>query len=426
MAKHIGIVGLGKLGAPFAYAFASRGFQVAGVDINKTAVRKLNRGEMPKGEPATVEWDQGNIAATCDFSKLAGCEAVFVVVPTPSDEHNRFSTEYVVDAMSSIGHALKDVEDYAVVVLVSTVMPGDCERVVIPALREYAGDAPLGFCYSPEFIALGQVQQDFLRPDLVVIGQENEQAGRTLAALMNKLLYPDGYISAGQEWAGAIRVMSIVSAEIAKIALNNMLTVRISFANLLAELCEKFPGANVDDVTRALGRDSRIGPKFLRGALGFGGPCLCRDSRAMEQLLREQSMNIYTSLPTATQWINERQIERIALMAAMPAGKRQILIMGQAYKLGTEVTEESQPEQIWERLVDAGRNAEIIPASANRVELQAAIDRAEVIVWALPDPRFLELVYSSEKTIIDVWRLSAGGKMPNAADGVVVVYVGVG
>ena len=159
-----------------------------------------------------------------------------------------------------------------------------------------------GLCYSPEFIALGSVLRDFLNPDLLLIGECDARAGERVAAFYREALKID---------VPAVR-MSPVNAELAKIALNTYVTTKITFANMLAELCEQLPGGDVDAVTQALGLDRRIGAKYLSGALGYGGPCFPRDNTAMARLL--EAMGVSSQLPSTVDWLNRSLPGRVVAM----------------------------------------------------------------------------------------------------------------
>ena len=158
----------------------------------------------------------------------------------------------------------------------------------------------LGLCYSPEFIALGNVIRDMLEPDMVLIGESDRRAGDALEQLYAGVCENDP----------PFRRMSLVNAELTKIAVNTYVTMKISYANTLADMCERLPGADVDCVTDALGLDTRIGGKYLRGAIAYGGPCFPRDNKAFAVLARE--LGTEAPLAEATDSVNEAQTQRLA------------------------------------------------------------------------------------------------------------------
>lgn len=336
--KTISVIGLGKLGAPMVAAFASRGFRVIGVDINPENVRLVNEARPPVFEPQLEEYlaqNRERISATEDFERaVLESDITFIIVPTPSNPEGAFSTQYVREAGEQIGKALAKKSKFHLVVLTSTVLPGSTEADLLPVLE--AGSrgkvgVDFGLCYNPEFIALGSVIRDLLHPDFILIGESDSESGDILESFYKKLC----------EENPPIKRMNIVNAEITKIALNTYVTTKISYANMLAELCEKVPGGNVDVVTGALGDDSRIGHKFLRGGTAYGGPCFPRDNRALSYTARKFGLSL--PIAEATDAINKNQTKRLVdlILSHLPSeGKAGIL--GLSYKPGTNVIEESQ------------------------------------------------------------------------------------
>ncbi|MDP3239326.1 MAG: NAD(P)-binding domain-containing protein, partial [Reyranella sp.] len=165
----VSVVGLGKLGAPLAAVLASRGFTVIGLDVNKTLVDSMNAGKMPIVEPQLNELIAANkerLSATMDANEaIQKSDASFVIVPTPSDSTGFFSNRFVLQAMETLGKALKNKRGYHMVVITSTVMPGTTGTEIKDALEAASGrkvGPDLGLCYNPEFIALGSVVRDML------------------------------------------------------------------------------------------------------------------------------------------------------------------------------------------------------------------------------------------------------------------------
>lgn len=260
--ERLSVVGLGKLGACMAACFAAKGFRVTGVDVSPALVDALGAGRAPVPEPglqALLDRAGPRLRTThADVDAVAASDMSFVIVPSPTLADGLFSLEHVRGAVRTIGEALRRKRGRHVVVVTSTVLPGSVEFGLKPVLEEAAGRPcgdDLALVYNPEFIALGSVVHDFLHPDLVLIGERERWAGDAVAAVYARVCDNEP----------AVARMSWASAELAKIALNSFVTTKISFANMLVELCEELPGANVDDVCRALGRDARIGLRYLRG-----------------------------------------------------------------------------------------------------------------------------------------------------------------
>src|ERR1700730_16321472 len=174
----VNVVGLGKLGAPLAAVLASRGFSVIGLDVNKTLVDALNAGRMPIIEPQLNELIAANrarLTATMDANEaVAKSDASFVIVPTPSDSTGFFSNRFVLQAMETLGKALRGKSGYHMVVITSTVMPGTTGSEIQSALEKASGrkvGPDLGLCYNPEFIALSSVVRDMLYPESILSGE---------------------------------------------------------------------------------------------------------------------------------------------------------------------------------------------------------------------------------------------------------------
>jgi UDPglucose 6-dehydrogenase len=297
------------------------------------------------------------------------------------------------------------------------------EHGVRPVLEEAAGrrcGADLGLCYNPEFIALGSVVHDFLHPDLVLIGQSDPWAGAAVADVYRRTCAD----------APEIVPMSFASAELAKVGLNAFVTTKISFANMLVELCEELPGADADDVCRALGRDRRIGARALRGGLGYGGPCFPRDSVALAALAR--ALGRPAAIPEAVDRVNHGVVERVLahVTRAVPAGGR-AAVLGIAYKAGTPIVECSHALAIARGLAAAGIAVIVhdgMAAVAARPALgeavawadtpAACVAEADVAVLASSDAGLAAALVAALRdrtrplTVVDCWRLLDDGDLP--------------
>jgi UDPglucose 6-dehydrogenase len=432
----IAVIGLGKLGSPLAAVLAARGHRVIGVDINPALVEAINAHRAPVVEPGLQRcMDEAGrrLSATTDFgTAISQTDISFIIVPTPSVD-GVFSNRFVVDAVRRIGNALKRTDRYHVVNVTSTVMPGSTGGEIRKALEEASGQRvgeTIGLTYNPEFIALGSVVRDLLRPDLLLIGESDKRAGDLLEAVYRKTLDP----------VPPIRRMNWVNAELAKISVNTFVTTKISYANMLAEICEQLPGADVDVVTAALGEDSRIGRKYLRAALGYGGPCFPRDNAAFAGLARR--LGAAAEIAEATDAINRRQVHRIvALVRRLSGPTSSVAVLGLSYKPQTPVIEESQGVMIARSLAQAGYT--VLAADPLALETassvlgesvlpiatpEAAIGTADIVVIATPAPEFAELPPDAftaggrRRTVIDCWRVLPT-KLASVAD---IVYIGRG
>lgn len=333
----LSVIGLGKLGAVMAAVMADKGYSVIGVDLNPAAVSAVNQGLAPVQEPLLDEYirrNRGRLSATTDIeSAVMATDATFVIVPTPSGRDGTFLVDYVLDACRGIARALRAKDAYHLVVVSSTVMPGQTGGAVLPLLEEFSGKRcgeDFGLCYNPEFIALGTVIRDMLKPDMLLIGESDQRAGDRLESIYRRVC----------ETNPPAARMNFVNAELTKLSVNTYVTTKISYANMLAEVCEQLPGADVDVVTAALGLDSRIGVKYLKGALGYGGPCFPRDNVAFSALARQ--LGAEATLAEATHSTNQRQTVRLGELAIdLLDEPGSVSILGLSYKPGTSVVEES-------------------------------------------------------------------------------------
>ncbi len=411
------VIGLGKLGSPMVACLAARGLEVIGVDSDQRKVEAINQYRAPVHEPELTELLErcrGRLSARTGIEEaVLESDATFIVVATPSEPQGGFSLRYVEPVAAAIGRALARRKAYHLVTLTSTVMPGMTGGRVRQILEETSGKVcgrDFGLCYSPEFIALGTVIRDFLNPDMVLIGESDAKAGDMLEAILRGVC---------QNKPAAAR-MSFVNAEITKLAVNSYITTKISFANLLARISERSPGANVDVITGALGLDTRIGPKYLKGAVSYGGPCFPRDNLAMGELARQ--LGVSEDLPRSVDRFNRSQIDWLAgEIARRSSGK--IGILGLTYKPGTDVVEEAAGYLLANALARRGLAvsaydpgfaqvvAATLPPGVNpAASAEACVGEADLVVLATPWPEFARLPAdlwarpARPRIVVDCWR----------------------
>ena len=417
---NISVIGLGKLGAPLAAVFARKGHTVLGVDMDTRPVRLINEGKAPVFEPGLNELIQESrmrLSATTDYqAAISNTEVTFIIVPTPSDSHGGFSLRYVLMAAKSIGEALRRKDKFHLIVLTSTVMPGATGSEVLPILESCSGKrcgSDFGLCYNPEFIALGSAIRDMLNPDFILIGESDSRSGEKLMTLQKGVCDNDPPVTR----------MNFINSELTKLAVNTFVTTKISYANMLAGMCERLPGADVDIVTSALGLDSRIGNKYLKGALGYGGPCFPRDNIAFAQLARR--LGSQAVLAEATDRLNRMQIPRLAeiILARLPHDGK-VGILGLAYKPNTDVVEEAQGMELARYLISRGVSLVLYdPAALENARisldgemtfassLEECTRHADVVVITTPWDEFRRLSpdilnYSNGRpTLVDCWRM---------------------
>lgn len=420
--QSVSVVGLGKLGSPMVACLAEKGFSVIGVDVNPAYVDQINQGKAPVQEPGLDEMlgrNRDRIRATLDYTEaITHSEATFIIVPTPSEADGGFSLKYVLSAIEQIGAALRHKDQFHLVVVTSTVMPGSTGGPIREALEKASGKIcgeGFGLCYSPEFIALGSVIHDMLNPDFSLIGESDERSGQMLEAIYKHLCNGHPPVSH----------MNLVNAELAKISVNTFVTTKISYANMLSEICERIPGAEVDVVTAAIGQDSRIGKKYLKGATGYGGPCFPRDNVAFGYLAN--SVGADAAIAKATDTVNRRQAARLAnhLLSRLPTNAT-VGILGLAYKPDTNVIEESQGLALAKELLAKGFTVILYDPLAleNTRQIlgeqpeyapsaQACVQQADAVVITTASAEFKKLepadfappAASPRKLVLDCWRV---------------------
>jgi len=416
----VSVVGLGKLGMPMIACFAQKGLHVIGTDLDRARVDMVNSGGSPVKETGLREMLAANkkrVRATVDMdTAVNSSDITFVVVPTPSGEDGSFSNDHVLDACQRIGVALIRKKKFHLVVITSTVMPGSMEGPIRGVLEEVSGKKcgqDFGLCYNPEFIALGSVIHDFMNPDFLLIGESDVKSGEVLSAVLRVVCDNE---------PGVAR-MNFINAEVTKLAVNTFITTKISYANMLKSMCQRLPGGNVDVVTGALGMDKRIGHRYLKGAMGYGGPCFPRDNVALGYVA--ERIGAPTSLFRATDNINDIQIQELVdLILSTGPGTDKAAVLGLSYKPNTGVVEESQGIKLVEALLREGISVTAYDPQAienarkvlgDRVSFASSVEgcvsAAGTIVVVEPWEEFkginvMDLAADGErKTIIDCWRV---------------------
>jgi UDPglucose 6-dehydrogenase len=411
----VSIVGLGKLGAPMAAVYASKGHDVIGVDKHTYFVDSINAKKAPFYEAQLQEFIEASgdhLKATTNMDEaILNSDITFIIVPTPSDSNGIFTNQYVLNAIIDMGPALQRKNGYHLVVITSTVMPGSTNGIIRQTLEHVSGKTvgnDLGLCYSPEFIALGSVIHDMLNPDFFLIGESDDKAGSMLQSIYSQTCNN----------TPEYRRMNTVNAEITKISVNTYVTTKISYANMISDICDRLEGADVDVVNHAVGADRRIGSFYLRGAVAYGGPCFPRDNIAFSKMARQIGAN--ASLAEATDNINKSQKERLAYIVDTLNAKK-VAILGLSYKPGTPVIEESQGIGLALHLINQGCDVTVFdplaltPAQSilqDKVTygetMEDAVRNQDVVVimTASPEYRHLEQSMMNDHTqIIDCWRI---------------------
>jgi len=345
---NICVVGTGYVGLVTGACFAEFGNPVTCVDNDRAKIDKLEEGVMPIYEPGLEDVVERNVkAGRLKFSTdLEGTVrdslVVFIAVGTPQGDDGRADLSFVRDVAKTIAENLNS---YKVVVTKSTV-PAGTGKMIRGIIEEHRGENhPFSVASNPEFLREGSAIEDFLRPNRVVLGTEDEQS----AAILRDLYRPLYLIET------PIVVTDVITAEMIKYASNAFLATKISFINEMANLCEA-TGADVHGVAKGMGLDRRIGSKFLHPGPGYGGSCFPKDTRAIVEVARDHGVNL--EIVGAVIGVNDarppQMVEKIRRAVGGELKGKTIGLLGLTFKPNTDDLRESPAMAILDQLVDEG------------------------------------------------------------------------
>ncbi|MGZ4672876.1 MAG: UDP-glucose dehydrogenase family protein [Ilumatobacteraceae bacterium] len=336
----IAVIGTGYVGLTTGACFAHMGHQVVCADIDPVKVESLRNGVITIVELGLQELvDEGLAGGRLSFvlgaaSAAKDCEVAFLCVPTPQGEDGSADLSYIETAAREIGPVLPY---EAVVVNKSTVPVGSAKSV-----ERVMGRADVKVVSNPEFLREGSAVQDFLKPDRVVIGCDDQSAALKVSSLYERIGAP-------------VIITDPASAETIKYAANSFLATKLSFINAIAAICEGV-GADVNDVVVGMGSDRRIGQDFLRPGPGWGGSCFGKDARALLKIANDAGYHF--DLLDGVIAVNEEQFDRVTDKIRVAAGgdlsKATVAVWGLTFKARTDDLRESPSLAIITRLVAAG------------------------------------------------------------------------
>ncbi|MDJ1502716.1 UDP-glucose/GDP-mannose dehydrogenase family protein [Xanthocytophaga agilis] len=344
----IAVVGTGYVGLVTGTCFAETGNRVTCVDIDVNKIEKLKSGVITIYEPGLdVLFDrnikEGRLLFTTNLAEgIKDAEVIFLALPTPPGEDGSADLKYILKVADDLGPLLAD---YAVIVDKSTVPVGTAEKVH----ARIAKNAKVEFdvVSNPEFLREGVAVEDFMKPDRVVIGTNSEKARKVMSKLYAPLV----------RQGNPVIFMDERSAEMTKYAANAFLATKITFMNEIANLCEKV-GANVDDIRRGIGTDSRIGKRFLFAGIGYGGSCFPKDVQALHKTSEEYSYDF--KILEAVMGVNENQktklLPKIKQYFNHDLSGKTIAVWGLAFKPYTDDIREAPALENIKELVAAGAN----------------------------------------------------------------------
>lgn len=349
MSVKIAVIGSGYVGLVSGACFAELGHEVVCVDRDVNKIASICNGQLPIYEPGLDDLVRRNVQAgrlsfsTDTIASVKGCEAVFIAVGTPSDaQSGHAELTYVFAAAEEVGSAI---EGSAVIVVKSTVPVGTNGKVAEAVARRLPPRATFTVASNPEFLREGAAISDFLEPDRIVVGCDDDPT----IALMRRIYAP--LIATSIPFL----VTDVATAEMIKYAANAFLAIKVSFINEISDLCEPL-GANIRNVSLGIGLDKRIGAAFLRPGPGWGGSCFPKDTRALISIAREEGLPI-TTVEAAVQANDDRKSSmgrRIVDACGGSVRSKTIGVLGLTFKGQTDDMRDSPSLDILRWLADEG------------------------------------------------------------------------
>ena len=365
----IAVVGTGYVGLVAGACLSDTGFDVYCVDIDELKIEKLKQAIIPIYEPGLEQLvernlEDGRLVFTTDLKEaVENSDVIFIAVGTPPDEDGSADLRHVIDVATSIG---KFMNGEKVVITKSTVPVGTAAKV--RAAIEQQTKHPVHVCSNPEFLKEGAAVDDFMKPDRVVVGVDSDYARQVLSEIY------EPFVRTGNP----IIFMDVPSAEITKYAANAMLATRISFMNMISNLCSAV-GADVDHVRHGVGSDARIGPSFLFAGCGYGGSCFPKDVKALISTLK--SYGIDASILEATERVNAQQkqdmLDRVTHRFGKDLKGRTFAVWGLSFKPETDDMRDAPSLVLVNGLLDAGAKVRVHDPEAIAVAKTHFGDRVE-------------------------------------------------
>lgn len=419
----IAILGSGYVGIVTGIGFAELGHEIVFIDVDERKVEMLNSSKPPiyeRGLEELMKKNRGKYRATTDYREaLESSELTFICVGTPSKGDGSIDLKYAESASKEIGKALKNNDNFHVVVVKSTVVPGTTEDKIKPIIEKESGKKAFedfGLAMNPEFLREGNAVYDFFNPDRIVIGVKDERTKSVLEELYKPFDCPK-------------LITEIKTAEMIKYASNAFLATKISFANEIGNICKKL-GIDVYKVFEGVGLDHRINPSFFRAGIGFGGSCFPKDVKAL--IRKAEELGEDPKILKAVIEVNEKQplkmIELLKKHIPNLEGKK-IGVLGLAFKPDTDDVRESRAIPIVKALLEEG--AEIIAYDPKAIEnfrkffpqveyansAEDVITKSDAVLIVTEWKEFEELDYSG-KIVIDGRRVEKAMKEAKIYKGV--------
>ena len=344
----IGIIGLGFVGLSLASVLASKNYNVIGIDTDKKKCLEIENGITPIFEPDLEKTLRiglkKSLIISNEFSFLKDCDIIFVTVGTPQKNNGKIELSMIKKATSAIGQTIRKSKKNPIIFIKSTVIPGTVENIVLPILEKQSrkkANKDFGVISNPEFLQESNAVKDTKFPHVIILGGYQTKFMIKAKKFFEKL-HPNIPIT----------ITNYQTAEMIKYANNSFLATKISFINQLSNICQKIPGANIDDIAKAMGLDPRIGKLFLNAGPGYGGSCLPKDMKALINFAN--SSGIKPTLLNAVEEINNKQLEQIILIIKEKLGDlslKRITILGTSFKPNTDDIRDSIAVELIKKLL---------------------------------------------------------------------------
>ena len=339
--KNITVIGVGRLGLGLALLIEKAGFNVCGVDVFPSYVKSLNDKTFKTKEPEyeSLLNNSKNFKATTDLQEgLNHSDIIFIIVPTPNGGGERFYDHSILSnlLLKINKHKVKNKS----LIIGCTVMPGYIKDIAELLVKDCENTT---INYNPEFIAQGEIVKGFRNPDIILIGTNDATLGDKLKEIYKNIA----------ETNPRYCILKPIEAEMVKISINGFITTKLSFANMISDVCDRL-GADKSAVLKSIGGDSRIGNKYFNPGYSFGGPCFPRDTKALKRIV--DSVDINSDLLHATTKYNEEH-SLFQTNQLLREGKEAYIIEDICYKEGSKIPiiEESSKLKIAKNLVKAGK-----------------------------------------------------------------------
>jgi UDPglucose 6-dehydrogenase len=409
----IAIIGTGYVGLTVGTCLAELGNDVICVDIDKNKIDALNNGQVPIYEPGLEDMLKRNfkekrISFTTDSKQaIQNSEVIFIAVGTPPGKDHKADLSFVKDVAKDIGN---HINGYKVIVNKSTVPVGTAQLVKDIINENQKEQIDFDVVSNPEFLREGEAINDFMMPDRIIIGADNEKARKIMEDIYKGIARTNK----------PIIFTDTKSAEIIKYASNAMLATRISFMNELSRLCEK-SGGDVKEVAKGIGLDSRIGPRFLQAGVGYGGSCFPKDVKALAQTMNHHA--IESKILQAVEEVNEEQkkslLPKIKKLLPDLNGKT-IAVWGLAFKPKTDDMREAPSIIIINQLQEEGANIKAFDPEAEETakKILSNIEYVNDPYDAIKDADALMIITEwNEFRTLDKQKIKQLLKQPNIIDG---------